>query len=178
MSSTEPAIRVVLSGCSGAGKSSLLAEMASRGWSVAPEAGRRVLEEGPRPWEDAPGFVRAATTLAAADYDAARPGVTVFDRGLVDLLAYLPFKGEPIPDDLADMAKRRRYADTVFWAEPWPAVFADDGSRGKTISDAAAEANALADVYDGLGYRRITLPQLSIAARADWLETRLRRLVQ
>lgn len=37
-------VRVVLSGCSGGGKSTLLAELARRGHAVRPEAGRLVVE--------------------------------------------------------------------------------------------------------------------------------------
>ncbi len=37
---------VAVSGCSGGGKSALLAEMAARGYRVFPEPGRQVVKEG------------------------------------------------------------------------------------------------------------------------------------
>jgi predicted ATPase len=83
---------VVVSGCSGGGKSTLLAELGRRGHAVIEEPGRRIvkeeLESGGRalPWVNGPAFARRATTMALADRAAAdaRAGWVFFDRGLVD----------------------------------------------------------------------------------------------
>lgn len=53
---------VVLSGCSGGGKSTLLSALGRRGWVVVPEPGRRIVEEEQRgdgralPWVDLAAF--------------------------------------------------------------------------------------------------------------------------
>jgi predicted ATPase len=42
---------IVISGCSGGGKSILLGELALRGLATAPEPGRRIIAQGgPMPW--------------------------------------------------------------------------------------------------------------------------------
>ncbi len=168
MSSTET-VRVVLSGCSGAGKSSLIDAMARRDYRTVPEAGRRVVATGPTPWDDPAGFVASAAALAAEDYDRAPPGLSLFDRSLVDLVSYLAFKHLSTPLALREIVAARPYAKTVVWAEPWPEIYVDDGARGKAFGAARREAEALAAAYDALGYRRLVLPAVPLAERADWL---------
>ena len=60
----------VISGCSGSGKSSLLAELARRGFATAEEPGRRVVREelasggDALPWINGIAFARRITALA------------------------------------------------------------------------------------------------------------------
>jgi predicted ATPase len=64
---------VVLSGCSGGGKSTLLTEFARRGHAVVEEPGRRIVREetarggGALPWVDAEAFLRRAISMALED---------------------------------------------------------------------------------------------------------------
>lgn len=57
---------VVISGCSGGGKSTLLAELARRGHATVEEPGRRIVKQerqagGPAlPWNDPVAFARRA----------------------------------------------------------------------------------------------------------------------
>jgi predicted ATPase len=69
---------VVISGCSGGGKSTLLEELAARGYAVVEEPGRRIVQEelagngAALPWVDAAAFARRAIAVALADREAAR----------------------------------------------------------------------------------------------------------
>ncbi len=88
---------VLISGCSGGGKSTLLAALAAEGHATVPEPGRRIVESerarGGRalPWIDPEAFARRAVALALADRRAARghSGRVFFDRGLIDAAAAL-----------------------------------------------------------------------------------------
>ena len=52
-------LNVVISGCSGGGKSTLLAELARRGYAVVEEPGRRIIvDETLRPEADMEAFLR------------------------------------------------------------------------------------------------------------------------
>lgn len=94
---------IVLSGCSGGGKSTLLAELERRGFSVVPEPGRRIVEEEQRseglalPWVDLAAFAKRAIDLASEDrrrmVDEA--SWVFFDRGLVDAAVALGRFGLP-----------------------------------------------------------------------------------
>ena len=80
---------VMISGCSGGGKSTLLAELARRGYATVAEPGRRIIAEARAgdgatlPWVDAAAFARRALEMSIADHEAAS-GLTFFDRGIVD----------------------------------------------------------------------------------------------
>src|SRR5262245_25666736 len=116
---------VVISGCSGGGKSTLLAELARRGHTVVEEPGRRIVaQELERqgtalPWVDAVAFVRRAIALSLADRAAAGQtnGWVFFDRGLIDAAAALEhLTGERA---LAALAAAHRYHRRVFLTPPW-----------------------------------------------------------
>ncbi|PWB93924.1 hypothetical protein C5689_10870 [Methylosinus sporium] len=82
---------IVISGCSGGGKSSLLAELARRGFAVVEEPGRRIVAEeiagegAALPRVDLAAFARRALRMAIEDRERARReiGLVFFDRGLV-----------------------------------------------------------------------------------------------
>ena len=161
----------VISGCSGGGKSSLLAELARRCFATIEEPGRRVAREelasggGALPWIDGIAFARRITALAKQDYDDARalPGPVFFDRGLIDAAVALEhLTGEKV---LADLAAGYRYSSPVFLAPPWPELFAPDAERRHDFAAAVAEYDRLVAAYPAIGYDVILLPKVSIAER-------------
>ncbi|MCO6418202.1 AAA family ATPase [Siccirubricoccus sp. KC 17139] len=166
---------VILSGCSGGGKSTLLAELARRGHATVEEPGRRVIAAEQAsggqalPWLDLAGFARRAIALALADRAAAatRPGWVFFDRSLIDAAAALEHAaGEPA---LQRLGQAHRYHPTVFLTPPWPEIYATDPERRHGFDAAVAEYGRLVQAYQGLGYRLVILPKLSVARRADCL---------
>jgi len=70
---------VVISGCSGGGKSTLLLELGRRGYATVEEPGRRIVKEEmlgagrALPWIDEAAFARRAIALSLADRAAASP---------------------------------------------------------------------------------------------------------
>lgn len=168
----------MISGCSGGGKSSLLAELVRRGHPVMVEPGRRVVEAelagggANLPWVNMAGFARAALRLAEDDHRAARQmrGPVFFDRGIVDAVLALQAAGAG-PGALMP-ARRLRYDATVFLAPPWAAIFGQDRERRHDFGAAQAEYRRLRRAFPAFGYRVETLPRIGIKARADWLLAR------
>jgi predicted ATPase len=163
---------VILSGCSGGGKSTLLDELARRGHATVPEPGRRIAAEQLReggtalPWVDPVGFLQRALVLAQADHDAqAAKDWVFFDRGVIDAVAGLHhFIGEPDP---AAMARRYRYHRKVFLVPPWPEIHVTDAERRHGMDEAIAEYDRLTATYPALGYEVVVLPRVSVPERAD-----------
>jgi predicted ATPase len=165
---------VVISGCSGGGKSTLLAELAQRGYATVDEPGRRVVEQELQsggdalPWLDPAAFARRALELAIADRAACRAqGWVFFDRSVVDAAAAI----EHVTGEIALEALGRayRYNECVFLAPPWPEIYATDGARRHGVAEAIAEYQRLATAYPGLGYEVMTLPKTCVAERADFV---------
>lgn len=170
---------VVLSGCSGGGKSTLLAELARRGHSVVEEPGRRIVrEEMARggtalPWVDPEAFIRRAIATALEDRERAkdRPGWVFFDRGLVDAVSALTdMTGEPA---LRELGGRHRYHSTAFLTPPWPAIYETDPERKHGFAQAEAEYARLIRDYGALGYEVLEVPKVGVEQRADWVLSQL-----
>lgn len=166
---------VVISGCSGGGKSTLLAELAARGHAVVEEPGRRIVKEelegrgNALPWVDLAAFARRAVEMATADRASAalNEGWTFFDRGLVDAAAALEqATGEPAT---ALFNAFRAYHSMVFMTPPWPEIYVGDAERRHSLDDAVAEYEQLAAAYPALGYEVIPLPKVPVGERADFV---------
>lgn len=170
---------VVISGCSGGGKSTLLAELGARGFAIVEEPGRRIVKqelagEGRAlPWVDLAAFARLAieTSIADREATAGNEDWTFFDRGLIDAAVALENDtGEPVAGLLNDI---HPYHSTVFMTPPWPEIYQGDGERRHSLEDAIAEYERLCAAYPALGYEVVILPKLSVAQRADFVVSTL-----
>jgi predicted ATPase len=172
---------VTISGCSGGGKSTLLAELEQLGFATVEEPGRRIVaEEIERdgralPWIDPVAFARRAIEVSLADraIAAASARWVFFDRGLIDAAAALEYlTGEPVVERLGSAY---RYNKRVFLAPPWPEIYTLDQERRHGFTEAVAEYNRLIEVYPALGYDIRVLPKVGVAERANWIVDTLAR---
>ncbi|MBX7494788.1 AAA family ATPase [Qipengyuania sp. 6B39] len=159
---------ILITGCSGGGKSSLLQELAQRGYCTVPEPGRRLIAAGITPWEDPRAFLWAAADMARADLaehlEDQEP--VFYDRGLIDALAGLErLDARPA---VAELGSYRPY-DAVFLVPPWPEIFCQDSMRRHDLGTARVEYEHLSNLLPSLGYRTAELPRISLAARADFV---------
>jgi predicted ATPase len=170
------ACRIVISGCSSGGKSTLLAALAARGHAVVEEPGRRVLRSGgPRPDVDLAGFLEACVALAVEDFASAE-GVTFFDRGLFDALSGLDALGVPGGEARAVLRAEMRYAPVVLMTPPWPEIYAQDAERTHGFADAVKEYDRLMRDYARAGYRTQVLRRASVTERVAEVEGLVRQL--
>jgi predicted ATPase len=172
---------VILSGCSGGGKSTLLEALRRRGHAVVDEPGRRIVRHElatggtSLPWLNMEAFARRAIEVSLADLGMAsvNEGWVFFDRGLVDAAAALEHvTSEPT---IARLCQEYRYHVDVFFVPPWPELFGIDTERQLRLDDAIAEYERLERAYRMLGYRVTVLPHTNVEARADLVLDTLRR---
>jgi predicted ATPase len=166
---------VVISGCSSGGKSTLLAELGRRGYSIVEEPGRRIVKDELAsggvvlPWVDAPAFLHRAVAMALADRASAiaSEGWVFFDRGLIDAAAGLQhLTGEPL---LEKFGQSHRYHRRVFLAPPWPEIYVQDAERSHSLDSAISEYSRLLEAYQSLSYEVSILPKASVAQRVDFV---------
>ncbi|HEV7983362.1 MAG TPA: AAA family ATPase [Xanthobacteraceae bacterium] len=166
---------VVISGCSGGGKSTLLIELDRRGHATVEEPGRRIVKEELKcdgsalPWIDAVAFARRTVAMALADRAsaAALDGWVFFDRGLIDAAVALQhLTGEPV---LTPLGQSHRYHRRVFLTPPWPEIYVTDSERRHGLNAGVAEYRRLLDVYPSLSYEVTILPKVSVHERADFV---------
>jgi predicted ATPase len=166
---------VVISGCSSGGKSTLLAELARRGYATVEEPGQRIVSKElcgtglALPWVDEIAFARRALALACTDHVSAHrlPGRVFFDRGLIDAAtAVQHLTGEPA---LATFGHAYRYHHRVFLAPPWPEIYVTGPQRRHGFEAAAAEYQRLLTACSALGYEISILPKAGVRVRADFI---------
>ncbi len=170
---------ILITGCSGGGKTTLVDALASRGYETIPEPGRRIIADETAasgenlPWVNMKAFAQRALDMAMADYRSASSlaGNVFFDRGLVDAAVALQTEGgAPYRDTLGP---KRHYARTVFLAPPWPEIYIQDEERTHGFDAATAEFHRLEFALNDLGYRRCVLPKASVEDRVGFIEDAL-----
>lgn len=166
---------VLISGCSGGGKSTLLAALQARGHHIVDEPGRRIVKDELKkggqalPWVDPVAFARRAVEIALSDREAAQAhsGWVFFDRGLIDAASALEsLTGESV---LEILGARHRYHRRVFMAPPWPEIYVKDAERLHGFEIGLSEYHRVEKAYPALGYDLIKLPTETVSARADFV---------
>ncbi|HEY6902599.1 MAG TPA: AAA family ATPase [Puia sp.] len=164
---------VIISGCSGGGKSTLLSELKRRGFSVIEEPGRRIIAEELQkgstralPWTNLRAFAERAVEMSLHDRERAKemPGIVFFDRGLIDAAAALEFAtGKPV----LQTCLRERYNQHVFITPPWPEIYTTDPGRQHSLQDAIKEYERIIVAFSSLGYTIGVLPKTGVTQRVD-----------
>lgn len=168
---------VVLSGCSGGGKSTLLAELARRGFKTVAETGRQIVKDqlatGGRglPWVDLNQFLELALSKNTFNYTstASDQGYVFFDRSIIDTVQ----NNGSQSTRFRETALKFRYHHTVFLVPPWQEIYQVDAERKHTFEDGVKEYEELLKKYDEFNYHIEIIPKLSISQRADWLLEKL-----
>jgi len=168
---------VMISGCSGGGKSTLLDELARRGFATFEEPGRRIVKEqlasggDALPWTNPRAFIELAVRYSIENWERAQQiaGICFFDRGIIDAANYFLRFGAPMPAYVADAIERCRYHPTVYMMPPWKEIFATDPERRHPFEEAAKEYQSLLSSYARFGYDMVIVPKLSVCERAEFI---------
>jgi predicted ATPase len=129
------------------------------------------------PWQDLAGFAEIALERMLVQHGQARQrgGLTFFDRGLPDLIAYLEVGGRSVPAVCYRAAAQHAYHAEVLLTPPWPAIYVNDAERWQTFSESVALYDRLVITYQRLGYQLLELPLVPVPERVLFVEAWLRR---
>jgi predicted ATPase len=174
---------VVVTGCSGGGKSTLLAELARRGHRVHEQPGRAIVREqlacggDALPWANGARFAALCIERALMHYESAlrQAGQALFDRSFIDNCCGLERSGRALTSAQRRALRHCRYARRVFVLPPWPALFATDAERRHGFAAALEEYESLLPYYERCGYALQPVPPAPVGVRADMLERMLPR---
>jgi predicted ATPase len=164
---------VVISGCSGGGKSTLLEALQNRGYPVVQEPGREVVRQqmsigsDALPWENLSKFLELTLSFAMRDFLKAVDlgSWTFFDRSIIDT----QHSEMRQPSCFQKAAKIYRYHPVVFLLPPWQEIYREDGERQHTFTSAVEEFERLQHSYPQAGYTIKMVPKLPVDERADWI---------
>ena len=166
----------ILAGPPGAGKTALLQHLAGS-IAIVPEYARRVLADERKSGGRATGeqdpalFVERMLETAIADYDTAS-GLSLFDRGLPDLLAFCAHY-EISDTHVREAVAARRYQTDVFFLPAWQEIYRTDDERRLDFHGARAFGALIRTAYQDSGYRLVDVPKASISDRAAFILDRI-----
>lgn len=168
---------IVITGGPGSGKSTLIDALAVSGLQQMPEAGRPIIQDqmaiggSALPWADRSAFAELMLgwELRSWREASAHSGITLFDRGVPDVIGYLTLSRLPVPQHVRKAAERFRYNRRVFIAPPWQAIFGQNTERRQTWAEAEATYHAMVDVYSALDYELVDLPLATIEDRVRFV---------
>lgn len=164
---------IIISGCSGGGKSTLLAELARRGHPVFAEPGRDIVKEelakggDALPWTNTQRFAERCIEYLKQAQHLTAPAF--FDRSIVEAVSALEHLGRSVPAAAREALDARPYDRRVLMAPPWPELFENDAERRHTFEDARAEYDRLLSAYTAFGHEIVLLPKTAVTARADFV---------
>ena len=161
----------VFTGAPSSGKTTLLIEMAKRGYQVVPEVARAMIESGLKRGRtlhqirgDKKAFERVILEKKVSiEKGMRRDEVVFFDRAIPDSIAYFKLAGLD-PEEAISQSPRNHYR-AVFLLDRLP--FEKDPVRIEEPDSAKALEGLLEESYTMLGYDVIRLPVLSIKKRLE-----------
>ena len=167
--------RCVLTGPPGAGKTSVIEELAKRGMKIIPEPARTLIENYKKnspellpniSIENRKLFQNAIEAMTYKDYRENNVGF--FDRSMIDEIGYRNRYNIEINQELDSAAKNNRY-DHVFIFPFWEEIFINDDIRLENAEEAKIVGDFLHSAYNNYGYSPIIVPKMDILSRVEFI---------
>ena len=174
---------ILITGCSGGGKSTLLNRLNDKGFHTVPEPGRRIVAEemagnvnsnsngdgSALPWVDLKAFSLRAVEMSTNDLASVQNhhGLVFFDRGLIDAALALEYSGGKGYREI--LGDKKHYFNKVFLAPPWPEIFEQDDERKHDFQSAVEEFNRIQTALVELKYEVCLLPKTTVSQRVDYI---------
>ena len=171
MNPTMPTQRVVFAGGPGGGKSTLLRALQLRGFAVAADSARAIIQaRKSRSLSPRPSPLEFARTILRQDIQqhaeqASRSGPVFFERSVVDALGMLHEVGALPDNELQSLLSAYPYHRQVFLFPPWEAIYANDAERDQTFVEAARVHRGASEWYRRCGYELVEVPTVGVAQR-------------
>jgi len=167
----------VITGGPGAGKTSLIEALRSRGYDSTVEAGRAVIQDQVAidgralPWRDPLHFAELMLSMDMQSYRLAEQSVgpVFFDRGIPDVLGYLRLMQIPVPEHMQNAARVFPYNHVVFIAPPWREIFQQDQERKQDFDEAIRTYDVLVETYKSHNYELVEFPRTPIQDRVRFV---------
>ena len=168
--------KILITGGPGTGKTSLINWMQEHGYfcskEIVREITKRKREDGHDQYflSDPLSFSIELFNKRFEEYKKNYNSDYIFyDRGPLDVLAYLDFKNVKIPNDLNNKAKSINY-DLSFILHPWQDIYVNDDVRYETFSECEEIHKNLFNKYKEFNIKLISVPNCSVEKRFNFIK--------
>ena len=167
--------RFIFAGGPGAGKTTVLDALKTRGFYCVPDAARAIIkarvDSGLSPRPEPVEFANGIFTTDVANYQAVPSSqVCFFDRGVVDALGMLR-QCKAMSEDEIDLKLRRYpYNRAVFLFPAWEEIYQTDAERDQTFSESLRVFESVKSWYSRCGYQLEEVPIGPVDERVAFIE--------
>ncbi len=165
----------ILTGGPGAGKTSILENLASKGHNFIPETARQIIKErlskslSPRP--DPTSFAEQIFDRDWKNFisNSHLTSLLFFDRSFIDSACMLFDSDKDRYDQIRNSHLTNRYNNKVFITPPWKEIYRNDEERDQSFEESIEVNERLDKWYREHGYDIIVLPKDTIENRANFI---------
>ncbi|MDC3395030.1 AAA family ATPase [Flavobacteriales bacterium] len=173
--------KYIITGAPGTGKTAIINALKKEGHSCAEEISRTIITQqiasggDALPWKNLAAFSQQVIALRKAQHTNAPQGKThFFDRGIIDVIAYLRHDNLAVNDEILEMVKKFPYNTIVFYTPIWEEIYVTDTERKEDILTAKNIEKVLLTTYQSFGYTLVEVPKLSVSERTAFILSKLK----
>ena len=172
--------KYIITGAPGTGKTAIIDTLKKEGHSCAEEISRTIIIEqianggDALPWKNLAAFSQQVIALRKLQHTNAPQGRThFFDRGIIDVIAYLKHDKLAVNNEIMEMVKQFPYNKTVFYTPIWAEIYTNDNERKEDIITAKNIENILLTTYQSFGYNLVEVPKLTVNERIAFILSKI-----
>lgn len=169
--------RIIVTGGPGAGKSSLLAGLAKRGYTVMQDSPREIIRSrkarGLSPRPEPLEFANEILLRDVEQYHSAGPGTVFYERAIPDALVALHQLRIVTESEARHHLATHRYNQTVFFLPPWQAIYITDDERDQTFAHSLRVYEAVRDWYTRMDYHLVEVCPAPVEDRCRFVLNQL-----
>lgn len=173
----------VITGGPGVGKTSLIMALREQGYLCVDEVARELIREQVEaegdalPWMNMTSYTTLMLERSVKSYlkHAASEGLSFFDRGIPDTLAYARLIALPDIAFIERAVEEYRYNPIVFLLPPWEEIYHTDGERKQSLKEAAETYHMMRCTYEATGYTIVEVPKMPVTERVVFVINYIKR---
>ncbi|PWT71306.1 MAG: hypothetical protein C5B59_18350 [Bacteroidetes bacterium] len=165
----------IITGGPGAGKTTILENLASKGYRHIPETARQIIKDrlskGLSPRPDPLTFASEIFRKDFSNYDLNidYTAILFFDRSYLDSAWQIFNSDKDQYHQLRDTHFKHRYNKKVFITPPWKEIYQTDSERDQSFEDSIKVYQGLHQWYEKHSYELLVIPKDSIENRVGFI---------
>jgi predicted ATPase len=174
-------LRYVISGGPGFGKTSIIKELENRSFQSIHEISRSIIKEQIEsggdilPWKNLTAFSGLVFEQRLQQHvHAPKTEVCFYDRGIVDVIAYLKKDKLAVPPAYIETAQSYHYNEIVFLTPPWKEIYLMDNERKEDFENAFEIHQMIEETYKQLGYHTENIPLVNVKERVEFILSKIK----
>jgi len=173
--------KIVITGAPSSGKSSLINKLQENGFICVEEISREIITQqieidgDALPWKNLKSFSQQVAVLRKAQFiNATKDTIHFFDRGLIDVVAYMQVDNLEIPHFISNFLQENRYYKDVFLTPVWEDIFENDRERKENFKKSIQIEEEIIKCYNSYNYNIIEIPKTTLDKRVNFILSQIK----